>query len=78
MKMSSSIFFKYFIFAGPNKVKKMRNQAKKMELDPNVWFGNVEIAAARMVGNETVRYVRNIYKYYIAYKLLDQKNTLTQ
>jgi len=49
-----------------------------MGLDPNVWFGNVEIAAARVVGNETVRYVRNIYKYYIAYKLLDQKNTLTQ
>ena len=64
--------------AGPNKVKRIRDRAKKMGLDPNVWFGNVEIAAARMVGNETVRYVRNIYKYYIAYKLLDEKNSLTQ
>ena len=55
--------------AGPNKVRKMRVRAKKMELDPNKWFQNVEYAALRIVGQETVTYVANIYKYYIAYAL---------
>ncbi|WP_456373953.1 transglycosylase SLT domain-containing protein [Thiolapillus sp.] len=56
--------------AGPAKVRKMRAKAKQMGLDPNRWFGNVEIAAGKIVGRETVRYVANIYKYYAAYKLL--------
>jgi membrane-bound lytic murein transglycosylase MltF len=55
--------------AGPNKVRQMRAQAKRMELDPNKWFQNVEYAALRIVGQETVTYVANIYKYYIAYAL---------
>jgi membrane-bound lytic murein transglycosylase MltF len=55
--------------AGPTKVRKMRARAEKMELDPNKWFQNVEYAALRMVGQETVTYVANIYKYYIAYAL---------
>ena len=55
--------------AGPNKVGKMRTLAERMELDPNKWFQNVEYAALRLVGQETVRYVANIYKYYIAYAL---------
>ena len=33
------------------------------------WFGNVELVAAKDVGQETVQYVSNIYKYYVAYKL---------
>ena len=41
-----------------------------MGLDPNRWFDNVEIAAARAISREPVIYVRNIYKYYVAYKLL--------
>ena len=44
-------------------------QAEKTGLDSDVWFGNVERVAARRVGQETVMYVRNIYKYYAAYKL---------
>jgi membrane-bound lytic murein transglycosylase MltF len=56
--------------AGPAKVRKMRDKAKEMGLDPNVWFRNVERAAQQMVGSETTRYVANIYKYYLAYKLL--------
>lgn len=56
--------------AGPAKVRKMRALAKKMGLDPNVWYGNVEVAAAKMVGRETVEYVSNIFKYYIAYSLV--------
>jgi hypothetical protein len=35
----------------------------------NAWFNNVELIAARRVGQETVVYVRNIYKYYVAYRL---------
>jgi len=60
--------------AGPAKVRKMRNQAKKMGLDPNIWFRNVEQAAQQMVGSETTRYVANIYKYYLAYTLLNNLN----
>ena len=56
--------------AGPAKVRKMRALAKKLGLNPNVWFSNVEVAAGRIVGRETVDYVANIYKYYIAYSLL--------
>jgi membrane-bound lytic murein transglycosylase MltF len=55
--------------AGPTKVKKMRARAAKMDLDPDRWFQNVEYAALRIVGQETVTYVANIYKYYIAYSL---------
>ncbi len=56
--------------AGPAKVVKMRRDAGKMGLDPNVWFNNVEVVAARRIGRETVQYVSNIAKYYTAYRLL--------
>lgn len=59
--------------AGPAKVKQLRASAAKMGLNPNVWFGNVEQAAARAVGRETVRYVSNIFKYYIAYKQIAEQ-----
>ena len=39
-------------------------------LDPNVWFNNVEIVIADKIGTETTTYVRNIYKYYVAYTLI--------
>ncbi|UPW19966.1 transporter substrate-binding domain-containing protein [Agarivorans sp. TSD2052] len=55
--------------AGPSKMNKMRRLTKEMNLDPNVWFGNVEIAAGKIIGKETVRYVSNVYKYYIAYTM---------
>jgi membrane-bound lytic murein transglycosylase MltF len=56
--------------AGPARIKKLRKKAKKMGLNPNVWFRNVEIAAAKSIGRETVQYVRNIYKYYTTYQLV--------
>ena len=59
--------------AGPGNLMKFRRLAEKSGLDPNVWFGNVEQAAARIVGRETVDYVGNIYKYYVVYKLAEQK-----
>jgi membrane-bound lytic murein transglycosylase MltF len=55
--------------AGPARVAKLRAEAKDMGLNPDVWFNNVEVVAARDIGRETVTYVRNIYKYYVAYVL---------
>ena len=56
--------------AGPAKVSSMRNEAQEMGLDPNLWFNNVEVVAAKRIGRETVQNVSNIYKYYISYKLI--------
>jgi membrane-bound lytic murein transglycosylase MltF len=55
--------------AGPNRIARLRKQALTEGLDPNQWFGNVELVVAKDIGQETVQYVSNIYKYYIAYKL---------
>lgn len=59
--------------AGPARVAALRRKAAAMGLDPNKWFGNVEIVAAREIGRETVTYVANIYKYYVAYDLFLQQ-----
>jgi membrane-bound lytic murein transglycosylase MltF len=56
--------------AGPAKVNKLRKKTAAMGLDPNLWFHNVEVAAARVIGRETVQYVSNIYKYYLAYRMV--------
>jgi membrane-bound lytic murein transglycosylase MltF len=56
--------------AGPARVRGLRDNAAKMGLDPNIWFHNVEVAAAKKIGRETVQYVSNIYKYYIAYRMV--------
>ncbi len=55
--------------AGPARMIKLRAKAEKMGYDPNVWFDNVELMAAQDIGRETVQYVANIYKYYLAYRL---------
>jgi membrane-bound lytic murein transglycosylase MltF len=60
--------------AGPGRVRQLRNEAKKRGLDPNVWFGNVEQIASERIGRETVTYVSNIYKYYVAYRLVVEEN----
>lgn len=59
--------------SGPGNLRKIRNQAVEMSLDPNIWFNNVEYAAAEIIGRETVQYVNNIYKYYLAYRLVEQQ-----
>jgi membrane-bound lytic murein transglycosylase MltF len=56
--------------AGPARIIALRKQAGRMKVDPNAWFDNIEIVAARRLGRETVTYVSNIYKYYIAYSLI--------
>ena len=60
--------------AGPNRIQRLRKQAAAEGLDPNKWFNNVELVAARDIGRETVQYVSNIYKYYLAYKLVIEQN----
>ena len=56
--------------AGPGRVKQLRAAAAKRGLDPNKWFNNVELIAAEKIGRETVQYVSNIYKYYLAYQMV--------
>jgi membrane-bound lytic murein transglycosylase MltF len=69
-KLDKALFAFASYNAGPGRVAQLRKEAAKRGLDPNVWFHNVEYVAAEKVGAETVTYVSNIYKYYIAYKLI--------
>jgi membrane-bound lytic murein transglycosylase MltF len=64
--------------AGPAKVNRLRKKTAAMELNPNVWFNNVEIAASKVIGRETVQYVSNIYKYYIAYRMVTEQREKKQ
>lgn len=67
----NKIFFTLASYnAGPAKIAKLRKEAVRMNLNPNIWFDNVEIVAAKKIGRETVHYVSNIYKYYIAYRMI--------
>ena len=61
--------------AGPARIARLRKKAADRGLDPNVWFKSVELVAAREIGRETVQYVSNIYKYYLAYVTLQQRET---
>jgi membrane-bound lytic murein transglycosylase MltF len=51
----------------------LRDEAARKGLNPNVWVDNVEMIAAARIGMETVTYVANIYKYYVAYKLIEEQ-----
>jgi membrane-bound lytic murein transglycosylase MltF len=69
-KLDKALFAFASYNAGAGRISQLRKEAAKRGLDPNVWFHNVEYVAAEKIGAETVTYVSNIYKYYIAYKLL--------
>src|SRR4029077_20348166 len=56
--------------AGPSRVRQLRTKAISRDLNPNVWFNNVERIASERIGRETVSYVSNIYKYYVTYLLV--------
>jgi membrane-bound lytic murein transglycosylase MltF len=56
--------------AGGGRVRELRKEAEQRGLNPNVWFGNVEQIASERIGRETVTYVANIFKYYVAYRLV--------
>jgi membrane-bound lytic murein transglycosylase MltF len=64
--------------AGPGRVSQLRKEAAKRGLDPNKWFNNVEVVAAEKVGRETVQYVSNIYKYYLAYKMVMEQREVRE
>ena len=57
--------------AGPARINALRRETQKIGLDPNKWFFNVEVVARRKIGAETVQYVSNVNKYYIAYKSME-------
>jgi membrane-bound lytic murein transglycosylase MltF len=59
--------------AGPSRIRQLRREAARRDLDPNVWFGQVERIASERIGRQTVSYVSNIYKYYIAYRLVAEE-----
>jgi membrane-bound lytic murein transglycosylase MltF len=61
--------------AGPGRVRQLRREAEKKGLNPNLWFGNVERVASERIGRETVTYVSNIFKYYVAYRLVIEQRT---
>ncbi len=64
-----SVLFSFAAYnAGPAAITRARKRATQMKLNPNVWFNNVEVAAAQTISKEPVVYVRNIYKYYVAYR----------
>jgi len=64
--------------AGPTRINGLRQEAQEQGLDPNKWFGNVELMVAKSVGQETVTYVGNLYEYYIAYKPAQEQGRLRQ
>lgn len=55
--------------AGPGNIAKMRKEAAKRGLNPDLWFNSVEMVTAERIGIETTTYVRNIFKYYVSYRL---------
>ena len=62
--------------AGPAKIARLRTEARSMGLNSNKWFKHVELVAAKRIGRETVQYVSNIYKYFIAYRLILEKEEI--
>jgi membrane-bound lytic murein transglycosylase MltF len=77
-KLDKALFTFASYNAGPGRVQQLRQEAAKRGLDPNVWFDNVEYVAAEKVGQEMVTYVSNIYKYYIAYRLVLESRASTK
>ena len=64
--------------AGPGRVRGLRRTAAERGLDPYVWFNNVELVAAEKIGRETVTYVSNVYKYYLAYQMIEEEHAKRQ
>jgi len=68
-RLDKTLFVVASYNAGPNRIARLRKEAQEQGLDPNKWFDNVELVVAKDIGQETVTYVGNVYKYYVAYKL---------
>ena len=54
--------------AGPNRVARVRKDAE----NPDIWFDHVEWQVARVAGIEPVKYVKNIYIYYLLFTKWDK------
>jgi membrane-bound lytic murein transglycosylase MltF len=79
MRMLDKALFTFASYnAGAGRIDQMRKESTRRGLDPNKWFGNVEYVAAEMIGQETVTYVSNIYKYYVAYRLILENQAATR
>ena len=72
--LNKSLFTFASYNAGPGRILQLRGETGRRGLNPNVWFGNVERIASERIGRETVTYVSNIYKYYVAYNLIVEEN----
>ena len=77
-KLDKALFAFASYNAGAGRISQLRKRAAKRGLDPNVWFQNVEYVAAEKIGQETVTYVSNIYKYYIAYRMVMERRAATR
>ena len=63
--------------AGPNRVARVRKKAE----DPNSWFGEVEWQVLKAAGAEPIKYVKNIYIYYVVFSRIhayDQQKKAAQ
>jgi membrane-bound lytic murein transglycosylase MltF len=58
---------------GQTRIRRLRRETAAQGLDPNVWFDNVEMAVARVIGRETVQYVGNIYKLFLAFRMVEER-----
>ncbi|MCA9286689.1 MAG: lytic transglycosylase F [Phycisphaerales bacterium] len=56
--------------AGPGRVRDWRRLAKRRGLDPDRWFGGVEMVAIEQGVGETVGYVRDVNRAYLVARLL--------
>jgi membrane-bound lytic murein transglycosylase MltF len=58
---------------GQTRIRRLRRETTEQGLDPNLWFDNVELSVARVIGRETVQYVGNIYKLYLAFRMAEER-----
>jgi membrane-bound lytic murein transglycosylase MltF len=54
---------------GPTCLRRVRRETRRRGLNPDRWFNHVEAVTGDLIGEETVTYVANIYKHYVAYRL---------
>src|SRR5262249_18762669 len=53
MSEMNKVLFAFAAYnAGPTRIAELRRRAKKQRLNPNVWFDNVEVVAAKTIGRE--------------------------
>lgn len=77
-KLDKALFAFASYNAGAGRISSLRKEAAKRGLDPNVWFQNVEYVVAEKIGQETITYVSNIYKYFIGYRLIMESRAATK